>query len=164
MFRSLMVACLVTAIVATGCRVSTQPRIVSTFEVGETPRLRQAPRRGEFILYRVEAATEADRAGKISREFVIRCMLGKSERLGFTRGLDGRVFAVGGGVREPIDSAFRHQWVMKADPGQLDVGKTAALVGVIALGVVVLGIIMVADAWSDFGDDFATGPGFAGRY
>ena len=163
MSRPLMIVTLSCALLLAGCRVDTRPRTVMEHTAGDHPTLRKAPRRGEFFLYALPAASDVEAGGVTAgRELILRSLLAKGEQFGFARSSGGGLEAVPGkGDREPLDADRSYVWVMRAAPGQLDKQRTAFLAAAIVLGVVVVGAIIIQGALDDLEEGFEGGPGFA---
>ncbi len=127
------------AVVLSGCYVSTAPQTVLRGDAHHGSLIR-APWRGEYSLYRIpdHPRDAIDRAGEI----IATVHLEKHQSLGFNP--HGPAVAVANGKEFPLEDG-RYEWVMKADPHQLDTVKSGILTGVIVIGVyVVAGIIIIA--------------------
>ena len=147
------VAALCVSLVLTGCRVGTSPTTVSRYDsVGERVRVGKAPARGHFLLYATGGDDGGPAAGAKStagpRALVLSRHLTKGQRLGFVRNGDGAVAAVAGHERFTLD-AGPHVWVMEAERGQVDRGRTAALVVTVLAVAGVIAAIVIGASVSD---------------
>lgn len=133
MLRSLFVVSLAAVVVLSGCKVSTTPKTLMTGSA-EKPRMRRALHDGEYRLYVAEGARPVRATG----EPIASQHLDRDERIGFRRA-GGTWSAVAGQQVIPLEAGRRYLWQMRPDPGQTDRGKTAALVIVIGVGIIIVG-------------------------
>ena len=103
----------------------------------------------------VRKQSTREKHARTGHEFVLRCMLAKGEPLGFVS-RDGQLVAIAGrGDREVLAAERSYLWVMQADAGQVDGGRTALLVGAIVVAFVFVGAIVVNSALEDLVEGFS---------
>jgi len=141
MLRPVFVASLAVLVALSGCRASTQPRTILTAAPGERLKVQMAPFDGEYRLF----AAHSD-PGKHARpvgEPLATHRVRRGEPVGFRRDA-GELRAVAGGESIAIERG-QYVWQMRADKGQIDRTKTAALiVGGIVLGAFVTQAVFAA--------------------
>jgi hypothetical protein len=127
-----------------GCQVSTKPRTIAEVSPERKAAVRPAPYSGEYRLY----AVLVQRGGwaQPSGEPIITERLERNAPLGFrTSSEPGQsLTAVAGERTVTLEPAGHYLWQMRADAGQVDRQKTAALViGIAAVGITI-GLLALA--------------------
>lgn len=125
------------AVMLTGCGVSTTPTTVSRTGGVNPASMSVAPWNGWYTLNQLPETP----GGKKSAVRIVH--LKKDEPLGF-RTEDHGVVAIAGPLDEPVTPG-QYEWVMAADPGQINPTATTILV-VIVVVVVALGITIIVAA------------------
>lgn len=140
MERSLISLVLCAAVLAGGCHVDSAPQTINRFGTAGRDAVIRTPYKGDFVLYKMpDKATDGPESAGVS---IATIHLEKGQWLGFKRDEHGTAVAVAGDHPIPIQDG-KYEWVMKADPGQIDPVKTTLFVaGMIVLVVVVtLGVV-----------------------
>ena len=139
--KLLGIAVLCVAVALCGCQMDTDAHTVREFQAGKQTVVQNTQYAGRYQLYKIpdHARSELD---KVTTP-VFSTHLDKKQLVGFKIDQNGKAIAVAGNQTVALE-AGRYQWVMNADPGQIDDVRTAVAVVVIGVVVVVAAVAVFA--------------------
>ncbi len=130
----MLIALMISALILSGCRVSTEPQDVEHFATNRAASEDPAPYNGMFILYGDESAT----VGPV----LMKARLKAGQMVGFEIDRGHVPFAVAGRDRMQLPPGH-YRWEMTPDAGQTDWDKTNIVLIEVAVATAVVAVAVV---------------------